>query len=122
MSLTAPEPWDVTLERGLPSALFRIRANASYQFQWTRDPSAENDDDPNAADTAQFHKKYTLVATQGNNTEVIGIGFCDLSFQKANSRWSIYRWHDRVDPSVGVNPAATDERTLSWWRLQSLVH
>lgn len=118
--LTAPEPWGVTLERGLPSKLFRFRPQAIYSFAWARDNSAENDDDPSAADTAQFHRKYTLLATDGNLSAVIAVGFCDLSFQRTGGRWSIFRWRDRVDPNVGVNPS-TDERTMSWWRLESLA-
>jgi hypothetical protein len=34
--------------------------------------------------------------------------------KKEGPRWSIYRWVDRVDPDVGVNPVNTDERTMSW--------
>jgi len=39
---------------------------------------------------------------------VIGVGFADLSFQLQNNHWSIYGWHDRVDPAFGVNPSSTD--------------
>lgn len=122
-SRQAPEPWDLGLERGLPSYLSGIRQSYQYAWQWSRDPSAGNDDDPAAADTAQFHRKYTLVATStdGKFTDIIAIGFCDLSFQKTGARWSIYRWNDRVDPDVGVNPVITDERCMSWWRLESLA-
>ncbi len=120
-SRTAPEPWNVALERVLPAKLFGIRANDSYAFHWVRDSTSENDDDPGAADTAQFHRHYTLSATSAtsSNPEIIAIGYCDLSFQRTNGRWSIYRWHDRVDPNVGVNPS-NDQRTMSWWRLESL--
>lgn len=120
-SRTAPEPWDLSLERSLHSSLAGIRANATYSFQWAPDPNAQNDDDPAAADTAQFHRKYTLKASDGGNLATIAIGFCDLSFQKVNGRWSIYRWNDRFDPDVGPSPS-TDERTMTWRRLESLSH
>lgn len=120
--LTAPEPWDVTLERNLHTQLSGIRPTYLYQFVWLPDPLSPQDDDPAASDTVQYHRKYTLFAAPENgNPEIIAIGFADLSMQKKEGRWSITRWHDRVDPNVGVNPAATDQRTMSWWRLESLV-
>ena len=72
---TAPEPWNLGHERGLPAKLFGIRANGSYTLVWARDSTAENDDDPGAADTAQFHRHYTLSATSATN------------LLKANSCW-----------------------------------
>ena len=119
-SLKAPEPWDIVLERGLPSKLFGIRPLGTYSLEWARDNDSPIDDDPAAADTAQWHRHYTLKSTQGNNEETICIGYCDLSFQKTGARWSIYRWHDRVDPTVGVNPSS-DARAMSFWRLESLA-
>lgn len=119
-SLTAPEPWDIKLERSLPSKLFGIRPLGTYSLEWGRDSTSQNDDDPGAADTAQFHRHYLLKSVQGNNEETIGIGYCDLSFQKTGARWSIYRWHDRYDPTVGVNPSS-DARAMSFWRLESLA-
>jgi len=43
---------------------------------------------------------------------VIGVGFADLSFQLKNNHWSIYRWHDRVDParSASTHPRPTPAR------------
>ena len=122
-SLSAPEPWNIGLERSLPSKLFGIRANLSYAFAWEQDLGSQQDDDPAAADTAQFHRHYVLHAITPNNAnppEIIGIGYVDLSFQRKNGRWSIYRWHDRVDDTVGVNPS-NDQRTMTWWRLESLA-
>ena len=120
--LSAPEPWGLDLERNLHTKLSRIRSTYDYTFQWLPDPASPADDDPSAADTVQFHRHYALFATpSGGEPEVIGIGFADLSFQKTGGRWSIFRWHDRVDPAVGVNPALTDQRTFSWWRLDSIA-
>lgn len=124
-SLTAPEPWDITLERGLHTYLAGIRQQDSYDFRWTVDTSVGNDEFPADADTGIVHRKYLLLSkspTSGSDTqgETIAIGFCDLSMQLRGGRWSIFRWVDRVDPAVGVNPAASDQRTFSWWRLKSL--
>jgi len=121
--LTAPEPWDVTLERNVHAYVSGIRPTYDYVFQWSPDPDSPNDDDPALSDTVQFHRHYTLLASPPNsdNAEIIAIGFADLSFEKKEGRWWVYRWNDRVDPAVGVNPAATDQRTMSWWRLESLT-
>jgi hypothetical protein len=119
-SRSAPEPWDLSLERGVHSSLAGIRPNATYAFAWEFDPSAQKDDDPALSDTVQYHRKYTLKASDGGTLSTILIGFCDLSFEKVSGRWTIYRWNDRVDPDVGVNPAVTDERSMTWRRLESL--
>ncbi|MEY4375327.1 MAG: hypothetical protein RL760_1494 [Candidatus Eisenbacteria bacterium] len=117
-SLTAPEPWDLTLERGLPRFLFGVRQNLGYAWQWGFDSYSTNDEE--AADTALVHRKYTLVASNGSQSEVIAIGYCDLSLQRKSGRWWIVNWNDRVDPTIGANPS-NDQRTMTWWRLQSLT-
>jgi hypothetical protein len=119
-SLPAPEPWDLAKERSFPTKLFGIRPLGTYSLEFSHDAGSENDDNPDAADTAQYHRYYVLKSVQGNNEEVIGTGYCDLSFQKTGTRWSIYRWHDRLDPTVGVNPSS-DARTFGFWRLESLA-
>ena len=122
-NLTAPEPWDLQKEVGVHSALSAIRPNSTYAFQFGDDDTgAPLDDDPALSDTVQYHRKYTLLATPESGLgEIIAIGYVDFGIQKKDGRWSIYRWVDRVDPNVGVNPAATDQRTMSWWRLESLT-
>ncbi len=124
-SLTAPEPWDLSLERGLHTSLAGIRQQDSYDFRWNKDNTLVGDEFPAGADTGHVQWKYLLFSkspASGSDTqgEIIAIGYCDLSLQLKNSRWSIFRWVDRVDPAVGVNPAATDQRTFTWWRLKSL--
>ncbi len=124
-SLTAPEPWDLSLERGLHTSLAGIRQQDAYDFRWTKDNSLVSDEFPAGADTGHVQWKYLLFSkspTSGSDTqgEIIAVGYCDLSLQLKNSRWSIFRWVDRVDPAVGVNPAAGDQRTFTWWRLKSL--
>jgi hypothetical protein len=117
-SLKAPEPWDITLERGLPTKLFGIRPLGTYNFAWAPDPGSPNDDV--GPDTTLLHRHYTLQSTQGNNQETIAVGYCDLSLVNLGSRWAIFRWVDRLDATVGVNPSS-DARAMSFWRLESLA-
>ena len=118
-SQDGPDPWTLNDERKLPSLLFRFKATANYALAWDPDP-AFNDHLPDAADTAQFHRKYTITADDQSTKSVIAIGYADLSFQLVNGKWSITAWNDRVDPTVGVNPSS-DARTMSWWRLESTI-
>ena len=120
---TAPEPWDIQQERNVHSTISAIRSTYNYAWAWGRDDTGSPlDDDPALSDTVVYHRKYTLLATPEVGTpEIIAIGYVDMALQKKDGRWSIYRWVDRVDPAVGVNPAATDQRTMSWWRLESLT-
>jgi len=117
-SLKAPEPWDITLERNLPTKLFGIRPLGTYSFEWQHDPYSPNDDV--GPDTTLFHRYYLLKSSQGNNEETIAVGYCDLSFVNLGSRWAIFRWVDRLDATVGVNPSS-DARAMSFWRLESLA-
>ena len=120
-SQTAPEPWDIQLETGVHATLSVIRPNDNYIWNWGRDPDSPSDDIPGLSDTVVYHRKYTLFAAKADgSSEIIGIGFADLAMQRKEGRWSIYRWVDRVDPAVGVNPTS-DQRTMSWWRLESLT-
>jgi len=123
-SLAAPEPWDGSLERGLPSRLFGFRATASYAFVWGTDPDSPSDDINNDVDTVQFHRKYQLLASTSTsaNQEIIATGFADLSLFKpqGGSRWFISRWNDRLDKTYGVNPP-NSEYSMSRHRLDSLT-
>jgi hypothetical protein len=117
-TLKAPEPWDITLERNLPTKLFGIRPLGTYDFEWGRDDGSGNDEE--GPDTTLLHRHYTLKSTQGNNEEIIAIGYCDLSLVNLGSRWAIFRWVDRLDGTIGVNPSS-DARAMSFWRLESLA-
>jgi hypothetical protein len=119
---TAPQPWDLALERGLPPELFDIRPQSRYEFSWAPDPSAPGDEI--AGDTMLVHRRYRLVARSpsdpsGASNEIIAIGSCDLSLERGHARWSVFRWVDHVDPTWGVNPTG-DERSFTYYRLASL--
>lgn len=119
--IPAPEPWNLALENKVPRYLFGVRQNATYSWQWSRDPFSGNDEE--SGTTALLHRKYVLLATDpssSNTGEVIAVGYCDLNMVFNGTRWSIVRWTDRVDPTVGANPS-TDQRTMTWWRLKSLT-
>lgn len=121
----APEPWNLEFERGLHNYLGGIRQQDTYTFKFTADSLSGNDELDTENNIWLLHRKYLLLSkspTSGSDTqgEIIGIGFCDLSLLSRDSRWAIFRWVDRVDPAVGVNPAATDQRTFTWWRLKSM--
>jgi hypothetical protein len=122
-SETAPQPWDLALERGLPAELFSIRPGSRYEFSWTPDPSAPADEI--AGDTMLVHRRYTLVGRSpsdpsGASAVILAVGSCDLSLERGHARWSIFRWVDHVDPGFGVNPPG-DERSFTWYRLESLA-
>ena len=121
-NLTAPEPWDLQQETAVHSTISGIRPNDGYAWLWLPDPDSPIDDDPALADTVVYHRKYTLLANKADgSSEVIAIGYVDLAMQKKEGRWSVFRWVDRLDPAVGVNPNPIDQRTMSWWRLDSLT-
>lgn len=116
---TAPQDWGLALERKVPRVLFEIRPQHTYNFSWAPEPTAA--DDQIAGDIALIHRHYTLVASSASDPtgEIIALGSCDLSLERARGRWSIFRWVDHVDPSAGVNPA-NDERPFTFYRLSSL--
>ena len=120
-NLTAPEPWDSKLEQNVHTQISGLRSSFAYDWQWSEDTGSPKNEDPALADTVLYHQKYELWASDGSTQERIVVGFADLSFQKKEGRWSLFRWVDRVDPTVGVTPAKPDERTMSWWRLESLT-
>src|SRR5262249_33285645 len=60
--LSAPEPWDLALEKNLYAKLSAIRPTYNYTFVWETDPGSPSDDDPTQQDTVQFHRHYELLA------------------------------------------------------------
>lgn len=118
-SATAPEPWGVKEELRLPSWIYQLRQNADYDFQW--EPDVSQQDGTQVVDTVWFHRKYTLRANSSGVGEIIAQGTCDLSFQEARGRYSIYRWTDRYYPDVTVDVDTQRKRSMSWLRLDSLI-
>jgi len=118
---TAQEPWLLVNERGVYSELSRIRPNDDYIFQFTPDngPGGHGNDEEIATDVWSVHRHYELFATPANTDPVtIAAGFADLLIQKDGNHWTIFEWHDRVDPKYGVNPP-DQQRSFTYYRLES---
>jgi len=117
---TPPYPWTLANERGLHSKLSSIRPNDGYAFTWSRDTKYSQGDQQIAPDVWSVHIQYLLYATPSSTEPVvIAQGYADLLIQQVGAKWSIFEWHDRVDPEVGVNPSG-DQRTFTYYRLESL--
>lgn len=116
-----PEPWDLTLERAFYQYLVGYRPTASYTMTWNDDPTSESDDiEITAPGLAVIHRRYILfTSTSDTDIAVIAIGYADLYLYKANGRWFIYRWQDRIDPDIGVNPADPEQLSMGARRLES---
>ncbi|MEO5988387.1 MAG: hypothetical protein ABIU54_13165 [Candidatus Eisenbacteria bacterium] len=117
-----PQPWDLTLERAFYQYLVGYRPTASYTLTWNDDPTSESDeiDLPSAPNLAVIHRRYTLyTSTSETDIAVIAIGYADLYLYKANGRWFIYRWQDRIDPDIGVNPTDPEQLSMGARRLES---
>ncbi len=116
-----PNPWDLALERNFYSYLVGVYETYDYTFVWDRDGSSPNDEIDDAAGTALLHRFYTLVASSESTSEqkVIAVGYADLYLYRTSGQWAIYRWEDRIDPSVGVTPSDPDELSLGARRLDS---
>jgi hypothetical protein len=116
---TAPEPWNLVLERGLHSELSGILPNAPYLFTWDTDPGHGFDQQVGTTNVWEVHRHYKLVAAPASGEPVIiAVGFADMFMIEQNSRFFIFDWHDRVDPAFGVNPADF-QRSFSYYRLES---
>ena len=116
----APTDWNKTLERQFFSYFMGVEhPTFAFTLVWQKDPSQPIDED--GSDRALLHRTYALEATLNNLQETIMIGRCDLYLYKNGPRWYIYRWQDRVDPSIGPNPQVNKDE-LSWGqrRLESL--
>ena len=114
---SAPEPWMLQNELGVHSELSRIRPNDPYLFLFRPDPFSGNDEDI-SADVRLLHRKYELKAKPvSSDTVLIVSGYADILVQKANGRYSIFEWRDRVDPQDGVN--SVDVKSFTYERLES---
>lgn len=118
---TKTEPWDIVQERNFYDYLRGVAQTFAYTCSLEVDNTRPSDSIDEAAGTAVYYRKYTLQATSpdGLVTKTIAIGYADLYLQKLNSRWYLYRWEDRIDPSVGVVPADATQWSMGWRRLDS---
>ena len=111
------EPGDTRHERLFFSELMGVLESFEYQFAWGTDTGSERDEI--GAETALLHRYYQLTATSPDGLlfEDIAIGYADLTMRKYNGRWWLVRWDDRIDPTIGVNPSNTYNRTMGARRL-----
>jgi hypothetical protein len=117
------EPWDIGLEKRFYDYLIAVVQTFTYNFQWTTDTTSPSDFTDEAAGLALYHRHYELQAiSPDGDPKTIAIGYADLYLQRLNGRWYLYRWEDRIDPTVGVVPADASERSMGWQRLSSASH
>jgi len=116
-----PDPWDLTLERAFYQYLVGYRPTASYTLIWDDDTTSEQDDiEATTPGLAVIHRRYTLfTSTSETDISVIAIGYADIFLYKVSGRWFIYRWQDRVDPNIGVNPSDIEQLSMGARRLES---
>ncbi len=116
-----PEPWDLTLERAFYQYLVGYRPTAAYTMLWADDNTSESDDvEVTTPGLAVIHRRYTLfTSVTETDITVIAIGYADIYLYKDNGRWFIYRWQDRVDPNIGVNPVDLEQLSMGARRLES---
>ena len=118
-----PPEWTLDFEKRFYDYLIAVFPNFSYTFVWGPDGTSPSDQIDLSAGTALLHRYYVLqgLSTDQKIDKIISVGYADLYLQKLNGRWLLYRWEDRVDPSVGINPVDTDSRSMGWRRLDSLA-
>lgn len=116
-----PNPWNLRLERAFYDYLVGYRPTASYTMTWNDDPTSESDDiEGTTPGFALIHRRYILfTSVSETDVTVIAVGYADIYLYKANGRWFIYRWQDRVDPEIGVSPADTEQLSMGARRLES---
>ncbi len=116
-----PQPWDLRLERAFYQYLVGYRPTASYAMTWNDDPTSESDDvEITTPGLAVIHRRYVLfTSTSETDIAAIAIGYADLYLYKTNGRWFIYRWQDRIDPNIGVNPTDLEQLSMGARRLES---
>ncbi len=108
---------DVRHEKLFFADLLTVLDSFDYTFVFAEDPSSPNDDVDLTNGTALMHRFYVLQASSGSIEENIAIGYADLTLKKHNGRWWLVRWDDRIDPTIGVNPANLYNRSMGWRRL-----
>jgi len=116
----APTTWRTSQEQAFFLEFIAVRPSDDYRVLIE---TVEERPDPTPGDTQTLmYRRYRFlaIAPDGNSTQVIAVGYADLTFTKvASDRWLITRWEDHVDPSIGVNPSDPEQVTLGRRRMES---
>lgn len=116
-----PPDWTLYYERRFYDYLSIVAPSTyTYTFAWAPDNNSPSDQIDLTAGTALLHRYYVLEASSSTVNAVYAVGYADLYLQKVNGRWVLYRWQDRVDPTVGVQPADGTGFSIGYRRLDSL--
>lgn len=102
-----PARWDRSREEQLYSYVLNLSGNG-YSFLWRTDVEHPNDEDL-ALNVKLLHRRYLLAAIPevGGAADTLAIGYADLTLTRSliADKWVVWRWQDRVDPTVGPNPS-----------------
>ena len=115
-----PADWDLQHEAQFLAVFLRSYADP-YEMKWLFDEDHPYDGMPDV-DHMILHRRYEVRAVRQSpaDTLLIAVGYADLYFARVSaSRWALYRWEDRVDPAVGVQPADPDQQTFGSRRLNT---
>jgi hypothetical protein len=116
-----PADWNLDYEAQFLSLFFSVKPSP-YQMKWLPDEVYPYDYLSPEGDRMILHRRYEIRALQPPpaDTLLIAVGYADLYFARISaSRWTLYRWQDRVDPAVGAQPAVDDQRTFGYRRLNA---
>jgi hypothetical protein len=102
-----PAEWGPGLEGQLYGYLPTL-SSIGYSFFWLTDVEHPNDEDL-SLNVKLLHRQYLLaaVAEEGGTPDTLAIGYADLTLTRSlvADKWVVWRWQDRVDPTVGPNPS-----------------
>jgi hypothetical protein len=114
-----PSPWTLYEERRFYDKFVTVYPK-EYTMTFSKDDTSPLDDIKEASGTATLYRRYNVTAKTSSSTAVIAIGFVELVLVKYDGRWWVLRWGDRLDETIGVDPADSDNRTFGWRRLDSV--
>lgn len=113
-----PADWDLQHEREQFFPAFIVLFSDSYEMNWLPDIGHPVDD--RGEDSQILHRRYMVRVLHPSTVDTIAVGYADLYFAKISaSRWALTRWEDRVDPTVGVQPADPLQQTFGSRRLRA---
>jgi hypothetical protein len=115
-----PADWNRDYEAQFLSLFFNLKPSP-YEMKWLPDENYPYDEMPDG-DHMILRRRYEVRVLQQSpaGTLLIAVGYADLFFVRISaSRWVLYRWQDRVDPAVGVEPADPEQQTFGGRRLNA---